>query len=133
MHFILSALIIIGAIIDAMLGFGFLFDPGGTGGDFGLQTMGVAGLSAMRADFSAFFLVSAACMAWGGWRRRGGVLLVPLALFSVAFIGRLINLIVAGTYDLWWMPMLVELAHIIVLTVAVRRWPAPAEGLSARV
>ncbi len=133
MNLILSALIIIGAVVDAMLGFGFLFDPAGSGIDFGLQSTGAAGLSSLRADFSAFFLVSAACMAWGGWRRRGGVLLVPLALFSVAFIGRLINLIVVGTYDLWWMPMLVELAHIIVLAIAVRRWPAPALGLSARL
>ena len=133
MNFILTTLIVIGAIVDAMLGIGFLFDPAGSGGEFGLQSNGPAGLSSMRADFTAFFLVSAACMACGGWRRRGGVLLVPLALFGAAFVGRLINLIVVGPYDLWWMPMLVELAHIIVLAIAVRRWPAPAADLTSRV
>ncbi|MDG6080159.1 hypothetical protein E3U23_13270 [Erythrobacter litoralis] len=133
MNFILTTLIVIGAIVDAMLGLGFLFDPAGSGGEFGLLSDGPAGLSSMRADFTAFFLVSAACMSWGGWRRRGGVLLVPLALFGVAFVGRLINLIVVGPYDLWQMPMLVELAHIIVLAIAVRRWAAPAANLTSRV
>ena len=81
------------------------------------------GLSAMRADFTAFFLVAAGFMALGAWRRRGDVLTVPLALFGIAFTGRLINLLVVGSYEGWWLPMAVELGHVVVLGLAIRVWP----------
>ncbi|WP_454597545.1 hypothetical protein [Qipengyuania sp. SM2507] len=124
MHLILSAIIVLLAIIDVIVGVGFLVNPAQAGGDFGLSTLGNAGTSALRADFTAFFFVAALFMAWGAWRRRGELLLAPLALFVIAFTGRLINLLVLGGYEDWWIPMTVEMVHIVVLALAIRAWPS---------
>ena len=83
MHFVLSALVALLALLDLMLGVGFLVNPAASGADFGLSAVdalngGAEGLSAMRADFTAFFLVAAGFMGLGAWRRRGDVLTVPL-------------------------------------------------------
>ncbi|UVI39383.1 DUF4345 family protein [Qipengyuania spongiae] len=119
---ILRAIIILLALFDMIVGAAFFFTPGGSGRDFGLKADGAAGLSTLRADLTAFFVVSALCMAWGAWRRRADALLAPLALFAIAFTGRLANLVVAGTYERWWEPMAVEMFHIAVLGLAVRTW-----------
>ncbi|SFO84533.1 hypothetical protein SAMN04488060_0238 [Qipengyuania nanhaisediminis] len=100
----------------------FFVDPALAGADFGLTASGAMGLSAMRGDFTAFFLVAAFFMAWGAWKRRGDVLLPALLLFATAFSGRLVNLFAVGTYEGWWMPMLVEAVHVFVLTFAMLRW-----------
>ena len=128
MQFVLSALVALLALLDLMLGMGFLVNPAASGADFGLSAVdllngGAEGLSAMRADFTAFFLVAAGFMGLGAWRRRGDVLTVPLALFAIAFTGRLINLLVVGSYEGWWLPMAVELGHVAILALAIRVWP----------
>ena len=53
----------------------------------------------------------------------GDVLTVPLALFAIAFTGRLINLLVVGSYEGWWLPMAVELGHVAILALAIKVWP----------
>ncbi|WP_090476554.1 hypothetical protein [Qipengyuania nanhaisediminis] len=122
MNFVLAALIALGALLDLVLGVSFFVDPALAGADFGLTASGAMGLSAMRGDFTAFFLVAAFFMAWGAWKRRGDVLLPALLLFATAFSGRLVNLFAVGTYEGWWMPMLVEAVHVFVLTFAMLRW-----------
>ena len=129
MHLILSAIIVLLAIIDVVVGFGFLVNPAQSGSEFGLAVLGNAGTSALRADFTAFFFVAALFMAWGAWRRRGELLLAPLALFVIAFTGRLINLLVLGGYEDWWIPMTVEMVHIVVLALAIRAWPSRRTAL----
>ena len=122
MNFVLAALIALGALLDLVLGVSFFVDPALAGADFGLTASGAMGLSAMRGDFTAFFLVAAFFMAWGAWKRRGDVLLAALLLFATAFTGRLVNLFAVGTYEGWWMPMQVEAVHVFVLTFAMLRW-----------
>ena len=122
MRVALSAVILLGAILDAVLGFGFLSDPADSGATFGLAAPGAMGLSAMRADFTAFFLVAAGFMAVGAWQRRGDMLVAPLALFAIALSGRALNLIAVGPYDGWWLPMTVEAAHVAVLALAIKVW-----------
>ena len=126
MNFVLAALIALGALLDLVLGVSFFVDPALAGADFGLTASGAIGLSAMRGDFTAFFLVAALFMAWGAWKRRGDVLLPALLLFATAFTGRLVNLFAVGTYEGWWMPMTVEALHVFVLTFAMLRWRAGA-------
>lgn len=123
MHLFLSAIIALLAILDAALGIGFLLEPIQSGGQFGVTPLGNQGTAALRADMTAFFLVAALFMAWGAWRRRGELLLAPLALFVIAFTGRLIDLLVNGAFEDWWFPMTVEMLHIVVLAVAIRAWP----------
>ncbi len=123
MHLILSAIIVLLAIIDMVIEIGFLVNPSTAAMDFGVSADGPMGLSALRADFTAFFVVSAVFMIWGAWRRRGDLLLFPLAMFLVAFTGRLVNLVVVGSYDGWFIPMTVEMVHVIVLALAMKAWP----------
>ena len=120
MHFILVALLALGALLNLFLGFSFFIDPATTGADFGLQSPDEKGLSAMRGDFTAFFWLNALCLGIGAWKRRADVLWPALALYAIAFSGRLVNLIAAGNYDDWWQPMTVEALHVIVIALAIK-------------
>ncbi|MBX7539540.1 hypothetical protein [Qipengyuania sphaerica] len=124
MHFILVVLLALGALLNLFLGLSFFFDPATAGADFGLQSPNEQGLSSMRADFTAFFLVAAFCEGWAAWKRRGDILWPALMLFVIAFTGRLVNLIVVGDYDLWYGPMAVEALHVIVMLLAIKTFPA---------
>lgn len=125
MRLILTALIMLGGIFFAIMGVGFLFDPVASGADFGLALDNPHGLASIRADMSAFFLVAAACMIIGAWRRNGDLLLVPAGLFGIALIGRFIGYFVDGPWDGFWMPMVVEAVTVIVLLIASRVLPHP--------
>ncbi len=125
MHVILSAVLLALAIIDVVLGTGFLVDPVTAAGDFGLATTGSHGAATLRGDMTAFFYVSAIAMAWGGWRRRGDGLLAALGLFGIAFTGRFVNLLADGPYEGWMVPMGVEALHVVLLIVAIRAWGLP--------
>jgi hypothetical protein len=123
MRFVLTALIFLAGLLDLMLGIGFFVQPQESGAGFGLAPMGEQGLAVLRADMTAFFLVAAGCMMWGAWRRNGDLLLVPLALFAIAFTGRLLSAMVDGTYPLFWLPMAVEAFHVVLLAAAWRLLP----------
>lgn len=123
MHFILAALLALGALLDLILGISFFVDPATAGADFGLQSPTPMGLSAMRGDFTAFFWVAAISMGIGAWKRRGDVLWPALTLFAIAFSGRLVNLVVVGDYEGWWQPMTVEALHVIVIALAIKVFP----------
>jgi hypothetical protein len=120
MRFILTALLFVAGLIYAVIGLNFLYQPDAAATGFGLVADGVRGLSTLRADFAAFFLLSGFCMVWGGWRRNGDLLLVPAALFGIAFAGRALNLAMAGPYPQFWQPMLIE-ALTVALCVAGNR------------
>ncbi|TMM45865.1 hypothetical protein [Qipengyuania marisflavi] len=127
MHLILSAIILLLAILDMVLGIGFFLNPVSAGADFGLDVASTHGSSTLRGDMTAFFVVAAVFMAWGAWKRRGAVLIPALMLFAIAFTGRLVNLLAVGTYDGWHLPMTVEALHIIVMLLAIRAWGGSAQ------
>ena len=127
MHVILSAILLALAILDLVLGTGFLVNPAGGADDFGLAVVSTHGASTLRGDMTAFFYVAAISLAWGGWKRRPAVLLPALGLFAIAFTGRFINVIAQGPYDGWMVPMAVEGFHCVVIIVAMRAW-----GLAGR-
>jgi hypothetical protein len=115
MRLILTALIIIAGLFDLLLGVGFFLDPVNSGARFFLRPNGDAGLAVLRADMTAFFVVAAVWMIWGAWKRNGDLLLVPAALFGIAFVGRLLSAVVDGTYPQFWLPMSVEAFHVALL------------------
>lgn len=128
MRFVLTALAMIGGIVFVLIGLGFFFQPETTGANFALLPDGVRGLAVMRADMTAFFLVGGGCMIWGAWKRNGELLLVPAALFGIAFLGRLATAMVDGTTPQFWLPMVVEVATVIVTGLASRYLPHQAVG-----
>ena len=123
MRFILTALIFATGMVDLGLGIGFFLQPADLGRRFGLLPIGEQGLAVLRADMTAFFVIAAGCMIWGSWRRNGDLLLVPLALFAIAFSGRMVSAVVDGTYPQFWLPMTAEAFHVVLLAAAWRLLP----------
>ena len=128
MRFVLTALAMIGGIVFTLIGLGFLFQPESTGASLALLPDGIPGLAVMRADMTAFFVVGGVCMIWGAWTRNGELLLVPVALFGIAFCGRLLTVIVDGPSPQFWLPMLVEAATVAVTLLGSRHLPHDAVG-----
>lgn len=126
MRILLTALIFVGGLFYFVTGLGFLVDPVNSGATFGLTASGADGLSTMRADMTAFFVVAATCMLFGAWRRNGDVLLVPAGLFGIALLGRIVSVAADGTEPGFWLPMAVEAITVVVLLVASRALPHPA-------
>jgi hypothetical protein len=108
MRLILTALIFLGGLAYLVIGLGFIALPANSLTSFGLEASGAAGLSTTRADFTAFFIVSALAMLYGAWKRSGEVLLVPAFLFGVALTGRIVSVFVDGTYEGFIQPMAIE-------------------------
>lgn len=123
MRFVLTVLIFLFGLFDLMMGLNFLLNPAATATGFGLSANGTQGLSTLRADFTAFFGVVAACMMIGAWRRNADLLLVPAAVMGVAVSVRGISLALDGTYPGWQVPMLVEALHVVLLVAAWRVLP----------
>ena len=128
MRFVLTALAMIGGIVFTLVGLGFLFEPESTGAGFSLVPNGAPGLAVLRADMTAFFVVGGVCMIWGAWKRNGELLLVPAALFGIAFAGRLVSAIVDGATPGFWLPMLIEAATVAVNLLGSRYLPHEAVG-----
>ena len=128
MRFVLTALAMIGGIAFVLIGIGFFVMPESTGASFALLPDGVPGLAVIRADMTAFFVVGGGCMIWGAWKRNGELLLVPAALFAIAFAGRLVTAVVDGATPQFWLPMIVEGATVIVTWLASRHLPHAAVG-----
>lgn len=123
MRLILTALIFAGGLAFLVVGIGFLIMPLSLLDGFGLDTQGAAGLSTTRADFTAFFGVSALAMLYGAWKRSGEVLLVPAGLFGIAFIGRAVSLPLDGAYPGAGMPMVIEAVTTIICLAGWRVLP----------
>ncbi|MFM2300664.1 MAG: hypothetical protein RLZZ84_400 [Pseudomonadota bacterium] len=123
MRLILTALIFLFGLFDLFMGLNFLLNPQATAAGFGLSPIGIQGLSSLRADFTAFFGVVAACMMVGAWRRNGDLLLVPAVMMGTAVTVRFIALAIDGTYPGFAVPMVVELSHVILLVAAWRVLP----------
>ena len=128
MRFVLTALAMIGGIVFVMVGLGFFFQPESTGAGFALLPDGIPGLAVIRGDMTAFFVVGGGCMIWGAWKRNGELLLVPAALFAIAFAGRLVTVVVDGATPQFWLPMLIEAATVAVTLLASRHLPHQAVG-----
>ena len=118
MSIILRIVALLGAALFAWIGTGFLIDPTGAAEGFALEASGTHGVSTIRGDMAAFFLVGALGLAWGAIRRAAVPLVFAAALFGIALTGRTINLVQMGSYEGWWMPMTVEAITVVVSVLA---------------
>jgi hypothetical protein len=123
MRLILTGLLFLFGLFNLFLGVSFLLNPIEMGSGFFLSASNSAGLAVLRADFSAFFVVAGGCQLWGGWRRNGDLLLVPIALFAIAFTGRAISAVVDGTDGGFWLLMSVEALQVAIGIAAWRLLP----------
>ena len=123
LRMVVIGLIFLAGMFNLFLGVSFLYDPAGMGAQFGVSPTGPLGSAVLRADFTAFFLVIGLCMLRGAWKRNGDVLLVPAALFGIAFCGRAISAIVSGTQPHFFDPMVAEAAQFALLVIGWRVVP----------
>lgn len=123
MRTILIGLIFVAGMFNLMLGVSFLYDPAGMGMSLGVSSVGQLGAATVRGDFAAFFTVIGLCMLRGAWKRNGDVLLVPAALFGIAFLGRAITAATTGTGPGFIQPMLFEAAQFALLVLGWRLVP----------
>ena len=123
MRLILTALTLLAGLFNLFLAVSFLLDPAGMGAQFGVSPNGALGQAVLRADFTAFFAVCGGCMVWGAWRRSGDLLLVPVALLGIAFVGRLITAVSYGVEPGFFVPMVAEAAQVVLLLAAWRVVP----------
>ena len=123
MNLVLRFVLVAGGLFFALMGIGFLLNPAVSAVSFGLEAADAAGLAALRADMTAFFVVAGGSMIWGGWRRNGDVLLVPAALFAIALLGRIVSMMADGTVEGFWLPMLVEAVTTTLCLVGSRVLP----------
>lgn len=114
------------------LGFGLLavrgiLDPNVFLGQFGFDAPG-ASINSIRADFGAFFLVSAIGALLGAWKPEKAMLLyVPAALFGTALIGRLLGLAMGDpASDANNQAMLIEGISVALMLFAANRLGAKA-------
>jgi hypothetical protein len=117
MRIAVTALIVLAGMFNLGLGISFLYDPGGMGLQFGVSPNGPLGFAVLRADFVAFFLLAGFCMVRGAWRRNGDLLLVPAALFAIAFCGRAVSAVATGTQPGFFEPMVFEAVQFVLLVV----------------
>jgi hypothetical protein len=126
MLLVLRALLFVGGLFFVLMGIGFLLDPTGSGANFGIAPQGTQGLASIRADMTAFFVVSGGCLIWGAYARKGDPLLVSAALMAIALIGRIVTLLTDGPHELFWQPMLVEAVTVIIALICSRVLPHTA-------
>ena len=105
------------------MGLGFLTDPVGNGGDFGLTAAGPQGLASIRGDLTAFFWVSGGSLLIGAWRGNMTLLYVAAALMGIVFTGRVVGVIVDGPYEGWFVPMIFEAVTVLLALLATRVLP----------
>ena len=123
MRLILTAIIFVQGLFFLLMGVNFLLMPASAGASFALHADGAAGLAVLRADFPALFFVGGAAMIWGAWKRNGELLLVPVAIFGIALLGRFVSIFADGTAPGFWLPMLVEATAVVLSLIASRVLP----------
>lgn len=123
MALVLRAVLVLGGLLLGFIGFGFFMDPEASGGDFGISAAGAHGLTSIRADFTAFFIVSAACLIWGALAKRRDPLIIGGALMLVTLFGRLVSLSIHGSFEGFATPMAVEAVLGITALIGARVLP----------
>lgn len=102
------------------MGAGFLIDPAEAGADFGIGAAGAHGLTSIRADLTAFFLVAGGATLMGTWTARKEYLYVAAALMAIALVARLISAAQFGTFDGWVAPIVVEAITVVLALMGAR-------------
>jgi hypothetical protein len=113
------ALLVVGVLFFT-IGTGFLLAPMRLGEALGVAANGAQGLSTIRGDFTSFFWVGGISMALGGLRNHAELLLVAASLVGVTLTGRIISLLVDGTYPGAFQPMLIEAFALTLALVGAR-------------
>ena len=95
-------------------------DPVQIGGILGLEATGKLGLHSLRGDAGAVFLASGLGCALALFRGKVFGLKLPIILYSLVLIGRLISLVLTGGGQEVLMPMVIEVVLIVLSVFAYK-------------
>lgn len=128
MRWLFKALVLLWAAFFGYTGIMGLLDPTSYNATFGFPAMTGGALNTIRADLSAFFIVSAAAAIWGALGHgRAMLLYVPAALFGIAFVGRGIGGSMGdGFGPVVTSSMIAEAVSVLLLVVSARVLAKPA-------
>lgn len=76
---------------------GFLLTPARVALRLGLEPTGPVGLSTLRGDFFALFLMFGLSAIYAAVRNRSDVLLIPMIMLAVIIAGRLFSAVLDGS------------------------------------
>ena len=76
---------------------GFLLTPARVALRLGLEPTGPVGLSTLRGDFFALFLMFGLSAIYAAVRNRSDVLLIPMIMLAVIILGRLVSAVLDGS------------------------------------
>ena len=84
-------------VLTLPLAAGFLLTPARVALRLGLEPTGPVGLSTLRGDFFALFLMFGLSAIYASVRNRAVVLIIPMIMIAVIILGRLFSAIVDGS------------------------------------
>ncbi len=117
---VLRALVVLVGVILAVIGLGFLVDPGRLTSMFAIQPTSTGGVATLRGDLGGLFLGMASFTLFGALPSRGRWLVVPTVFLLAVILGRLVNLAFHGAVGPGPAPLIGEVVFVAVL-VAARR------------
>jgi hypothetical protein len=84
-------------VLTLPLAAGFLLAPARVALRLGLEPTGPVGLSTLRGDFFALFLMFGLTAIYAAVRNRSDVLIIPMIMIAVIILGRLFSAVVDGS------------------------------------
>ena len=109
------------AVVLLSVGIQYMIDPAATAAQFGISVADDIGLATLRADIGGFFCASGGLALAAAIRNAPSWLLGPTVLIALAFVGRVITLMVDGVAPGAFTPMVVELIMIAVFGAVMLR------------
>jgi hypothetical protein len=122
MDWIVRGILALWGIFFGWIGISGLIDPQTYVDTFGISG-DAAAMNTIRADFSAFFLMSGGAACWTALRpEHSKLLLVPIAAFGLALAGRLLGLMLGDPFAASVRQSVIVEAVSVVLLVGVMLW-----------
>jgi len=102
---------------------GFLLTPARIALRLGLEPTGPVGLSTLRGDFFALFLMFGLSAIYAAVRNRSDVLIIPMIMLAVIILGRLFSAVLDGSGTKAMPLIAVELVMLATVFLGYRTLP----------
>ena len=110
-------------VLTLPLAAGFLLTPARVALRLGLEATGPVGLSTLRGDFFALFLMFGISAIFASVRNRSDVLIIPMIMIAVIILGRLFSAVVDGSGPEALPLIAVEVVMLAIVFVGYRTLP----------
>jgi hypothetical protein len=110
-------------VLTLPLAAGFLLAPARVALRLGLEPTGPVGLSTLRGDFFALFLMFGLTAIYASVRNRSDVLIIPMIMIAVIILGRLFSAVVDGSGPEALPLIAVEVAMLAIVFLGYRTLP----------